>query len=130
MVTGVLRNTKCNKCDKEGVLTPFIIPPTWSKTVEGTPLPSVWAAAVDAISKAFQIVVVGYSMPSTDTFFQYLMTLGLQGNPNLHRVVVVNRDGSDELRRRYERCFQEASARDAVWCLSPRAASEISSTSR
>ena len=105
MSTDVMDATPCEKCKGVGTLEPIIIPPTWSKTVDGTALSGVWASAVDALRGVFQVVVIGYSMPSTDTFFQYLMAIGLAGNPSLNRIVVVNRDDSDSLKSRYERVF-------------------------
>lgn len=60
------------------------------------------------IMNAFQIIVIGYSMPSTDTFFQYLLTLGLYSNAAFNRVAVVNRDDSDDLRERYRRVFSRS----------------------
>jgi len=105
MMTEVLPNTPCNSCKKSDVLEPFVIPPTWSKAVGNTPLKGIWAQAVKEIETAFQIVVIGYSMPQTDTFFQYLLTLGLAKNSKLNRVVVVDRDKSDALRERYEKVF-------------------------
>jgi hypothetical protein len=108
MVTRVLRNTKCKNCGDVGKLEPFTIPPTWSKMVTGSPLQEVWARAVEEIKTAYQIVVIGYSMPSTDTFFQYLLTLGLQSNAGFHRVVVVNNDNSEALKQRYRRVFSRS----------------------
>lgn len=105
MMTEVLPNTPCNSCGKSNVLEPFVIPPTWSKAVGNTPITGVWAQAVKEIETAFQIVVIGYSMPQTDTFFQYLLTLGLANNPKLHRVVIVDRDNSPELKERYAKVF-------------------------
>lgn len=63
---------------------------------------------MNALKDVFQIIVIGYSMPSTDTFFQYLMALGLKENPALNRIVVVNVDNSDELKRRYEKTFSRS----------------------
>lgn len=105
MVTRALVRTHCKYCADQGSLQPIIIPPTWSKLVTKTPLVTVWAEAVNQIRNAFQIVVIGYSMPLTDTFFQYLLTLGLASNPRLHRVVVLNKDDSGEFKTRYERVF-------------------------
>lgn len=105
MTTHVLPKTPCKSCNKIEVLEPIMIPPTWSKIVRDTPIANVWAQAVKEIKNAFQIVVIGYSVPPTDTFFQYLLTLGLASNPRLHRVVVVNKDDSDELKLRYEKIF-------------------------
>jgi hypothetical protein len=108
MVTNVLASTPCKHCNQKGTLQPVVIPPTWSKHVEKTPLAEVWEAAVDAIREAYQIIVIGYSMPQTDTFFQYLLTLGLSNNQKLHRVVVVNTDSSDLFRARYKRVFSRS----------------------
>src|SRR5206468_2264128 len=73
-----------------------------------TPLPAVWRKAVEAVKVASQIVVIGYSLPPTDTFFQYLLTLGLGDNPNLHRVVIVNPDHLKEFKERYRRVFSRS----------------------
>ena len=108
MVTNVLANTQCDKCRVVRRLEPYVIPPTWSKMVEGSPLQKVWLRAVEEIKTAYQIVVIGYSMPPTDTFFQYLLTLGLQANAGFHRVVVVNKDNSDALKERYRRVFSRS----------------------
>jgi hypothetical protein len=108
MVTNVLRNTECENCKKKNTLEPIVIPPTWSKAIGKSSLVKVWEAAVNEIRNAFQIVVIGYSMPTTDTFFQYLLTLGLASNAGFHRVVVINRDDSDDLRQRYLRVFSRS----------------------
>lgn len=108
IVTDVLSLTECDNCKKKDVLEPFLIPPTWSKAVKETPIANVWATAVNKIKSAFQIIVIGYSLPPTDTFFQYLMTLGLSENSNLHRVVIVNKDDSEEFQKRYERVFSRS----------------------
>lgn len=108
MVTNVLKNTQCENCKEKDVLEPVVIPPTWSKAIGKSPLVKVWEAAVNEIKNAFQIVVIGYSMPTTDTFFQYLLTLGLASNAAFHRIVVVNRDDSDDLRQRYLRVFSRS----------------------
>lgn len=108
MVTNVLKNTPCENCKEKDVLEPVVIPPTWSKAIGKSPLVKVWETAVQEIRGAFQIVVIGYSMPTTDTFFQYLLTLGLSSNAAFHRVVVVNRDGSDDLRERYRGVFSRS----------------------
>ena len=105
MVTHVMLNTPCDQCKEKGTLEPVVIPPTWSKAVGGTPLAKVWETAVNEIKKAFQIIVIGYSLPPTDTFFQYLLTLGLSTNANLHRVIVINNDNSAEFKQRYEKVF-------------------------
>lgn len=107
MVTEALAGEVCKYCKKTGKLDPIIIPPTWSKLVSH-PLVNVWREAVNQIRSAFQIVVIGYSMPQTDTFFQYLLTLGLASNPNLQRVFIVNSDDSEDFKNRYGRIFSRS----------------------
>ena len=59
-------------------------------------------------------------MPRTDTFFQYLLTLGLAENPKLHRVIVVDVDKRDDFRGRYEKVFSRSlSDRGALKFLTP-----------
>ena len=107
MVTNVLKRQACTneECGTTGNLEPVIIAPTWSKAVARTPLVGVWSQAVKEIQEAAQIIVIGYSLPKTDTFFQYLLTLGLKSNPKLFRLVVVNKDDSAELKNRYKEVF-------------------------
>ena len=108
MMTEVLPNTPCGFCKALNVLEPFVIPPTWSKAIGNTPLSPVWASAVREIKTAFQVIVVGYSMPATDTFFQYLLTLGLAQNSRLNRAVVVDKDSSPSLQERYAKVFSRS----------------------
>ena len=100
----------CSGCKRTGTLIPEIVAPTWSKSISNGSLASVWRRAVQSLREAFQLVVIGYSMPPTDTFFQYLLTLGLKDNPSLHRVIVVNPDGSESFRDRYSRVFSRSLA--------------------
>jgi hypothetical protein len=56
---------------------PLIVPPTWSKTEYHKILQNVWAQAAREISTAKYIFVIGYSLPKSDLFFQYLLALGM-----------------------------------------------------
>jgi hypothetical protein len=42
------------------------------------------------LSKATRICVIGYSMPETDTFFKYLLTMALSRNHQLYKLIVVD----------------------------------------
>jgi len=125
IVTDFISKMKCDHCPDKPMLKPLIIPPTWSKIVKDSALANVWLNAVKEIESAFQIVVIGYSMPQTDTFFQYLLTLGLSRNANgieklqalsgssemsssLNRVIVVNKDNGDALKKRYKKVFSRS----------------------
>jgi hypothetical protein len=72
-------------------LPPQLIPPTWRKTFDG-PLLHVWRHALDQISTATRLVVIGFSMPATDLHFKYLIAAGLRENISLREIVFVNTD--------------------------------------
>jgi hypothetical protein len=50
----------------------------------------VWKKAVDALKTATRIIVIGYSMPESDAFFKFLLTLGLAENDRLNKLIVVD----------------------------------------
>ncbi len=110
LVEAVLKKSVCGNCRTPDQLKPFLIPPTWSKAVGKTPIVQVWKSAVKAIEEASQLVVIGYSLPPTDTFFQYLLTLGLKKNSALNRVVVVNPDPHESFQPRYKQVFSRSLA--------------------
>ncbi len=101
LVKETTRKRPCSKCRKNTHWEPYIVPPTWSKRVEKSPVVPVWKRAVKEVSEAAQLVIIGYSLPPTDTFFQYLLALGAWNNKGLRRVVVVNNDDSEDFRNRY-----------------------------
>ncbi|MFH0964821.1 MAG: hypothetical protein V2A58_12530 [Planctomycetota bacterium] len=103
MVTQTLAKTKCPICSTAGTLSPAVIPPTWSKMPTQYGFDQVWRKAIDVISNASQLVIIGYSMPPTDTFISYLLALGLLERATLSRVVVVNPDERAE--ERYKEVF-------------------------
>lgn len=67
----------------------LLVPPTWRK-VFGGHLTYIWSKAVTAIRDATRIIVIGFSMPSTDTHFKYLIAAGLQNNISLRKFIFVN----------------------------------------
>jgi hypothetical protein len=68
---------------------PFLVPPTWKKTLGG-PLEGVWDGAIHKLSTATRIIIIGFSMPPTDMHFRYLMAAGLKNNVSLRQVLFVN----------------------------------------
>ncbi|MHB8345998.1 MAG: SIR2 family protein [Acidiferrobacterales bacterium] len=68
-----------------------LAPPTWRKGWgPDHPMTAVWDAAVDALSKATRIIIIGYSLPVTDSHFKYLMSAGLRDNISLRKILFVN----------------------------------------
>jgi hypothetical protein len=50
----------------------------------------VWNRAVQALSEATRIIVIGLSFRETDAHLKYLLAAGLMNNSALRRVVIVN----------------------------------------
>src|SRR5258708_30419435 len=82
---------------------PIIVPPTWAKGGQSEVLRPVWAKALEALREAGRIFIIGYSMPSTDQFFRYMLALALAANGKLDRVVVVNT--SAEAQKTFQHLF-------------------------
>lgn len=78
----------------QGGKVPSIVPPTWQKSRSDS-LFSVWDRALENIRSATRLVIIGFSMPTTDLHFKYLIAAGLQENVSLREVVFVNPSISD-----------------------------------
>ncbi len=89
----------CPTCQKDTV-EPFIVPPTWNKAGYGAELTPVWTAAYQEIKEAARLIIIGYSLPDTDSFFKYLLALGVAENGSLQQIIVVNPD--KEAHQRYQ----------------------------
>lgn len=84
---------------------PVIVPPTWAKGGHREMFAPVWRRALRVLQEAGRIFIIGYSMPNTDTFFQYMLGLALARNEKIDRAIVVNRNG--EALQKYEELFLE-----------------------
>jgi NAD-dependent SIR2 family protein deacetylase len=69
-----------------------IIPPTWYKHNYLDAITRIWSRAIQEISFATHLFIIGYSFPRTDVFFEQLLTLGFTSNKNLKKIVVVDPD--------------------------------------
>ena len=89
-----LKRQKCS-CGKPGKPLeedPFIVPPTWNKTAYHEQIEQVWKRAALELKDAENIFVLGYSLPSTDLFFNYLFALGVDMKTILKGFYVYNTD--------------------------------------
>ena len=84
---------------------PYLLPPTWRKVFAGA-LGSVWTRALDAISEASRIIVIGSSMPKTDQYFKYLLAGGLRDNISLRDVIFVTLGNYSALQENVSQIFQ------------------------
>lgn len=71
--------------------TPELIAPTWRK-IFGSHLHSVWDEAIDVLGGATRVVVIGFSIPSTDAHIKYLLAGGLQENISLKKFIFCDPD--------------------------------------
>jgi NAD-dependent SIR2 family protein deacetylase len=98
------RTLRCRKCQAQKY-HPLLIPPSWDKSEYGRIMQSVWTKAVEELTSATRICIIGYSMPETDAFFKYLLTLALSENHQLYKLIVV--DLSIAVEARYESLLDE-----------------------
>jgi hypothetical protein len=81
------RNLSCHFCDKPYLL-PSIVSPVLTKGTALQPFEAIWKSARTALSRAREIVVVGYSLPPADTQALDLIRQ-VKGPPFRPRVMVV-----------------------------------------
>jgi hypothetical protein len=95
-----LKNLKCKSCGGELEEDPVLVPPTWNKTAHHEMIDQVWRRAAKEMGNAEEIFVLGYSLPETDWFFNYLYGLGADMETQLKGFYVVNPDIS--VKKRFE----------------------------
>jgi hypothetical protein len=66
------------------------VPPLWDKSGHRDVLTPVWTKALEEMKVAKRICVIGYSMPKSDAYFKYLITLALAENDRLSDLIVVD----------------------------------------
>jgi hypothetical protein len=86
------RSIQCKHCGKPDPRL-LLVPPSWDKNEYQDIMKPVWARAVKELQTATRICIIGYSMPASDTFFRYLLTLGLAENHQLYKLIVVDYKG-------------------------------------
>jgi hypothetical protein len=85
----MFRNMQCRRC-QERAFQPMLVPPSWDKTEYQNLLQPIWRQAVLELQKATRICVIGYSLPESDAYFKYLLTLGLSENHGIYKFLVVD----------------------------------------
>lgn len=89
---------------------PHIVPPISNKLLSG-PIREIWKSALNHLRSAKRLVIIGYSLPQTDTYMQYFLKAGLGPNNSLERVLVfdpvLHRDDQEAalMENRFRTCF-------------------------
>lgn len=86
---GIFKNMECRECQKRA-FQPMLVPPSWDKTEYQDLIQPIWNRAVTELQKATRICIIGYSLPESDAYFKYLLTLGLSENHGLYKFIVVD----------------------------------------
>ncbi|EHN6916976.1 SIR2 family protein [Campylobacter jejuni] len=101
-------------------LSPLIIPPILDKTnnYNHILLQSLWRKAFEAIQKAKNIYIYGFSFPMTDLSVVYLFQSALRLNENDYKIYIVNTESNIEnKKKRYNEIFSEGKC-DFSFCCS------------
>jgi NAD-dependent SIR2 family protein deacetylase len=93
-----LTSQSCPNCGELIQSDPVIIPPTWNKTAYHTQIEKIWQRAAKEMSDAEHIFVIGYSLPDTDWFFNYLYGLGVEMETPVEGFYVYNSDQAAKMR--------------------------------
>ena len=88
----------------EGTVFPIFLP-FWDKKVEDRPWLDLWTTAFQKLTQATEIVVWGYSLPSTDVKAEHLFTLARSKTPRFRLCVI---DPAQGTRQRWRDLFRDA----------------------
>ena len=94
--------------------SPLIIAPVLDKTSTHPQIRAQWKAAMEAITYARELVIVGYSFPETDAFMNRLLAEGVRENECLNRIYIINLDGRDSWWERVQSMFAKSQWSHAV----------------
>ncbi|MCG6146627.1 hypothetical protein [Leptospira bandrabouensis] len=81
-----------------------IIPPTWNKTSNNS-VQKQWIDSFNLLSKAHEIIFLGYSLPESDAYIKYLLSVSMYKNNNLKKIRVINLDPDGSAQNRYDNLF-------------------------
>lgn len=77
-----------------------IVPPTWSKGVNSDIIVA-WQAAHSLLREATQIRIIGYSLPVSDAYVQYLLKSAVSDSQHLKSLDVLCLDPDGSVEKRY-----------------------------
>lgn len=80
---------------------PLLIPPVYDKMQNYAVFRGIWKSALEFMSRANTIYILGYSMPDTDILFKHIFSIAGHKNMSVKKEVVVV-DPSDQTFERYK----------------------------
>ena len=87
---------------------PFIVPPIDAKTTHHRHIGGVWKCAASLLASASNIVIAGYSIPPSDTFFRHFFALATIGDDDISTLMLCDPDPepADRLRNYLSRSLE------------------------
>jgi len=83
-----------------------VIPPTWNKSSANTNLIRIsWRVAYEMLVSANQIRIIGYSLPVSDSYIKYLLSVALKNSQHLRMIDVITLDSDKHTEERYNKLF-------------------------
>jgi len=79
-----------------------IIPPTWNKGIHKEDIKSIWKLAYKVISEANYIRIIGYSLPLTDSYVNFLLKSAVVNSGNLKNIDVICLDPDSTVYEKYK----------------------------
>lgn len=98
---------RCINPNCTGRYTDLIVTPTYYKIYDNPFLKGVWNKAEQAISRADEIVFIGYSLPDADMEIRCLSLRGIARNNRRPRITVVDVDETGSTKEQYQKLFGE-----------------------
>jgi hypothetical protein len=78
-----------------------IIPPTWNKALHPE-LVEIWKQAFEVLREANHIRIIGYSLPTADSYVKYLLKSAAMQAPHLKSIDVLCLDKTGSVKARYD----------------------------
>jgi hypothetical protein len=78
-----------------------IVPPTWNKNVDKTII-DAWKQAYLTLFSANHLRIIGYSLPTADSYVKYLLKSAVIHAPHLKSIEVICKDSDGSVKRRYD----------------------------
>jgi len=89
-----------------GCMTRDIIPPTWNKSsAHSNDVVNSWKLAYEMLVEANQIRIIGYSLPVSDSYIKYLLSVAFKNSKHLKKVDVLTFDSDKKTYERYDKLF-------------------------
>ena len=86
-------------------MKPAILPPMLGKAAVGDLMSCQWRAAIEALSRARRVCVIGYSFPETDGFMTRMLAEGLHSNDECESILFIDNGTAGSVKARIRSMF-------------------------